>query len=125
MDNKRLERQKILRKENNNAYTKKYEKTHNGFLVRKYRNMLSRVSGVQKKKNHLYSNLEIMSKVDFYEWAKGSKEFFLMFDVYEKSNYDRKLCPTVDRINPELGYIKSNIRWLTHSENSRLTRRNN
>jgi hypothetical protein len=36
------------------------------------------------------------------------------------SGYDRKLTPTVDRINTELGYEIHNMRWLTHSENSRL-----
>ena len=42
-----------------------------------------------------------------------------MFDVYEKSDYDRRLCPTVDRIDSKKGYTMDNMQWLTHSENSR------
>ena len=37
------EKQRLSRKLNNNLHTKKYEKTKKGFLVRLYRNMLSRV----------------------------------------------------------------------------------
>ena len=37
----------------NCAVDKKYEKTKKGFLMRLYRNMQSRVQGVQKKKHHL------------------------------------------------------------------------
>ena len=121
---KRLERQKELRILNDNAYTKKYEKTKNGFLVRKYRNMLSRINGVQKHKHHLYVGKQILDKKDFYNWALSHEDFHKLFKDYEDSGYNRKLCPTVDRINPCLGYVLSNIRWLTHSENSRLTSRN-
>lgn len=53
-------------------------------------------------------------------YAMSSGEFLVMFKTWEFNKYDRRLCPTVDRINPELGYILENMRWLTHSENSRL-----
>lgn len=43
-----------------------------------------------------------------------------MFSTWEESKYNRKLTPTVDRIDSTLGYLESNMRWLTHSENSRL-----
>ncbi len=96
----------------------KYEKTKNGFLMRLYRNMKSRITGVQKKKFHLYKGLEILGKEDFYNWAKSSNDFHEMFQKWEESNYDRKLTPSVDRINPEIGYVITNMQWLTHSENS-------
>jgi hypothetical protein len=102
---------------------KEYEKTKKGFLVRKYRNMLSRVLGIQKRKKHLYFGKEILSKESFYAWADNHKEFHFLFFNWTKSQYDRRLCPTVDRINPEIGYVISNMRWLTHSENSALSGR--
>ena len=116
------ERQRELRQLNNNAYTKRYEKTHKGFLVRLYRNMQSRIDGVHKGKSHLYKGKEILPREDFYAWAfHGSeRQFFNMFEEYEKSGYDRKLAPTVDRIDSSKGYTLDNMRWLTHSENSRL-----
>jgi len=117
----KLKKQREYRKRNGNACTNKYEKTINGFLVRKYRNMLSRVSGVQRHKSHLYKDLKILSKENFYRWTKEKSLSFLpLFINWEKSGYDRKLCPTVDRIDSNKGYILDNMRWITHSENSRL-----
>ncbi len=64
-----LEQQRIRRKKDGNKNTKKYEKTHKGFLMRLYRNMQSRVTGVQKLKYHLYEGLTILPRKEFYEWA--------------------------------------------------------
>lgn len=121
----REEKNKIQREQrqaNNNHYTKKYEKSPKGFLMRLYRNMQSRVTGVQKQKAHLYLDKEILSREDFYIWANKTTfiRFTEMFDVYKNSSFDRKLAPTVDRIDSSKGYFPENMRWLTHSENSRL-----
>lgn len=115
-------KQRRLRDANGNYYTKKYEKTPKGFLMRLYRNMQSRITGVQIKKAHLYLGKEILSREDFYCWAfyGSDRKFFDMFEIYEKSGFDRKLAPTVDRIDSSKGYSPENMRWLTHSENSRL-----
>lgn len=113
------EKQRLYRSRTNNAITKKYEKTHNGFLVRLYRNMKSRITGVQMAKFHLYEGKELLDKNDFYKWAKNSPKFYELFKEYEDSNYDRKLAPSVDRINSKLGYFIDNMEWVTHSENSR------
>lgn len=103
------------------AWTAKYEKTEFGYLVRKYRNMLSRVRGVQGK-HHLYLGLPILPKQQFYDWASSHKDFKILFEAYKNSNYERKLAPSVDRIDPTRGYTLDNMRWVTHSENSRNTR---
>jgi hypothetical protein len=95
-----------------------YRKTKKGFLVRLYDNMSQRVKGNQPLKAQLYLGKDILSKKDFYCWADSS-EFNEIFSKWEESNYDRKLTPTVDRINPSFGYIIENMQWLTHSENSR------
>jgi len=116
----RLKKQREYRKKNGNLCTTKYEKTINGFLMRKYRNMQSRVTGVQKLKAHLYNGLEILDRKSFYEWSKNNKDFELLFNKWVKSNYERKLCPTVNRIDPSIGYLLTNMEWITHSENSRL-----
>jgi hypothetical protein len=113
------EYQKLYRQKNGNSVTKKYEKTKNGFLMRLYRNMKSRINGVQKEKFHLYEGKFLIEKEDFYEWAKNNGQFHLLFEDYELNNYDRKLAPSVDRINSKLGYELSNMEFITHSENSR------
>lgn len=114
----RLLDQKRRRKDNGNLYTKRYEKTPNGFLMRIYRNMKSRIEGIQKQKQHLYLEKELLPKEEFYAWAKQHSDFLKMFYTWENSNYDRKLTPTVDRIESSAGYTLDNMQWLTHSQNS-------
>lgn len=111
--------QRIRRKENGNADTLKYERTKKGKIMRIYRNMLSRVTGVQRQKFHLYHGKEILPKNEFYEWAISSKDFHLLFDAWVESGYERRLAPSVDRIDSSRGYSVGNMEWVTHSENSR------
>ena len=111
--------QKERRKKTNNICTKRYEKTPKGFLVRLYRNMQSRVTGVQKVKHHLYRGKSLLNRDEFYAWAKSSLEFKKLFADWELSNYTRTLTPSVDRINSDLGYSLENMRWVTFSENCR------
>lgn len=113
-----LHRQRQYRLKNNNIVTKKYEKTLNGFVMRLYRNMKSRINGIQKRKAHLYLNKEIVGKEEFYNWIKSNTKFLELFEKYKQSNFDRKLAPTVDRIDSKIGYVLSNMQILTHSENS-------
>jgi hypothetical protein len=115
----RLLYQKERRKQTNNAYTKKYEKTLGGFIMRMYRNMKSRVSGVQKEKHHLYEGKEILSKEEFYEWALCSPMFRVLWPTYVSSGYPQKLAPTVDRKDSTKGYTLDNMEWVTHSVNSK------
>lgn len=120
----RLEYQRKKRLETNNKYTKKYERTVNGFLVRKYRNMQSRVEGVQYKKSHLYEGLELLERDDFYAWSKNNPDFKTLYSKWVESNFERRLCPSVNRIDPLKGYTLENMEWITFSENCRKTSRN-
>lgn len=100
-----------------NIKTSVYEKSEKGFLVRLYRNMKSRIEGVQKTKFHLYEGKELIGKEDFYEWALNNADYKILFDNYTQSGYKRKLAPSVDRINPEYGYTKDNMEFVTMSVN--------
>jgi hypothetical protein len=110
--------QRAYRITNGNSNTHKYERTINGFLMRKYRNMQSRVLGIQKIKAHLYKNKSLLSREDFYTWAVNQDSFHKLWAVWINSNHDRKLCPSVDRIDSSKGYTLKNMEWVTHSENS-------
>lgn len=114
-----LRRQREYRKRTGNAATLKYERTKRGKLMRIYRNMLSRVTGVQAAKYHLYQGKALLEKHDFYEWAIDQTDFHRLYDAWVGSGYDRKLAPSVDRIDSSQGYETWNMEWVTHSENSR------
>lgn len=113
-----LARQRERRKENGNAATKKYEKTPRGFLMRAYRNMKSRIEGVQQIKFHLYQGKTLLSKDDFLDWAIDHPTFKVLFSEWVESEYNRKLTPSVDRIDSTKGYEIDNMEWVTHSVNS-------
>lgn len=102
---------------------KNYERTKNGHLVRTYRNMLSRTNGIQWQKAHLYRGKSLLPKADFYAWAKADPAYLALHAAWEKSEYHRRLTPSIDRLDSKLGYELSNMRWITHSENSALGNR--
>lgn len=97
-----------------------YEKTLQGYLVRVYRNMKSRISGIQKNKAHLYKGKSLLSKDSFYKWSLKSEEYLTLHSTWVLSNHCYKLAPSIDRVDSSLGYQENNIRWITQSENSRL-----
>ena len=115
----RNKHQREKRKREGNVITRRYEKTPKGFLMREYRNMQSRVTGVQKQKAHLYFGKELLPRDEFYNWAIFHADFVLLYGKWVNNGYDRKLTPTVDRIDSDKGYCLSNMEWVTHSENSR------
>jgi hypothetical protein len=120
MDRSKInERQRLLRQQNGNAHTKKYEKTPKGFVMRLYRNMQSRVQGIQWQKKHLYENMELLPREEFYQWILNDETFKRLYESYVTSGYQRKLAPSVDRLDSSKGYIFGNMEIVTMSENSR------
>lgn len=112
-------KQRAYRKATGNAATNKYERTKRGKLMRCYRNMKSRVDGVQWMKAHLYLGKSLLPKEEFYEWAMSCNAFHRLYREWVESGYDRKLAPSVDRLDSSRGYEIDNMEWITHSENSR------
>lgn len=119
----KLEKQREYRRKNGNAVTRRYERTKKGKLMRTYRNMQSRVTGILKKKAHLYEGLEILPREIFYDWAMSCPEFHKLYDEWVLSDYKCGASPSVDRINPSRGYSLENMEWVSHSENSRRASR--
>ena len=116
----KLKRQREYRRLNGNMHTKKYEKTEKGKLMRTYRNMESRSKGIVKNKRHLYEGLEVMGREDFYRWSLSDNSFNSLYQTWVDSEYEKRLSPSIDRVDTSLGYVEGNVRWITHSENSRL-----
>jgi len=80
--------------------------------MRLYRNMQSRIGGVQRAKAHLYCGKDILPRDEFYEWALSNPDFYDLFAAWEKSNYERRLTPSVDRVDSSLGYTIDNMEWV-------------
>lgn len=99
------------------AKVRAYERTPKGFLMRKYRNMKSRVLGINDKSGR-YTGKSILPKAAFYEWALGSDEFHRLWAAYVAAGFDRELAPSVDRVDSSRGYDLDNIRWITTHANS-------
>lgn len=108
--------QRVRRALNKNASTKKYEKTKRGFLMRVYRNMLSRVSGTQRR-TCTHEGLDILAKEEFYKWSLNNPDFHELFDEWESADHRQNLVPSIDRIDPREGYYLMNMQWVTISEN--------
>lgn len=117
MKESELKRQREYRRNNNNIVTKRYERTKKGKLVRTYRNMMNRVNGLSKP--HLYANKGLIDKEKFYKWSLKDNNYNELYDCWVKNNFCKKLSPSIDRIDTNIGYVEGNIRWVTHSENSR------
>lgn len=86
--------------------------------MRSYRNMKSRVLGIQKLKAHLYKGLEILSKETFYSWAKDNAQFLSLHSFWVETGYDKESSPSIDRVDSTKGYTLDNMRWVTKYENS-------
>lgn len=70
---------------------------------------------------NLYHKLKQRDIVEFdMEWLHDfakCKKFNRIFKEWEKSGYRKELKPSLDRIFYKKGYTKTNIHWLTWSEN--------
>jgi hypothetical protein len=114
------EEQRLYRLKTGNASTFKYEKSFKGFVMRMYRNMKSRITGIQKEKAYLYKGKELLPKDQFYSLAYSSVKLKELFNYWEAHHYNQRLTPSVNRIDSTKGYSIGNIEFITHSENSRL-----
>lgn len=99
---------------NNNS---KYWKTKKGKLMMTYNNMDRRVRGYVK--SHLYKGLDLLSRDEFYRFSLCEEAYHKLYEDWVFSGYERRLSPSIDRIDADLGYVLGNIQWITHSENSK------
>lgn len=104
--------------EKRRAIVKRYKRTLRGMILERYKEMRCRVEGKRPRGRHRYEGLSICDKEDFLNWSEVDLVLHMLYRGWVESNYDKRLSPSVDRIDPTQGYILSNIRWVTHSQNS-------
>lgn len=103
----------------NPTYARDNNKTFLGHLQKTYHGMRSRVSGQVKQSEHLYKGLGLMSSKEFLAWAKSDKKYLALYEAWVRSAYERRLCPSIDRIDTLRGYVPGNVQWLTAADNTR------
>lgn len=95
---------------------KRYRKNFTRLLKHKYRGMYERVNGIRSIRNSL--GKELCSYAEFIDWFnKNKKQFIKLYKKWEKSGFERKLSPSIDRIDSSKGYSIDNIQWLALTDN--------
>lgn len=77
-----------------------------------------------RKDGRVYGSVfgkKFLSKEEWLKWCydeKNYKNFINLYNEWVKSGFERKLTPSIDRINNKLSYTTKNMQWLTQSQNS-------
>jgi hypothetical protein len=89
--------------------------------------MKNRVEG-KGRLTRRYAGMFLMPRDTFYLWSKNHPDFLRLHKIWCSNGYNKKLSPSINRINSNIGYKISNCEWVSHSQNSALssvTRKNN
>lgn len=63
----------------------------------------------------------LLSKEEFFVWCKDFNNLNIFVSLYfdwAQADFPLGLSPSIDRIDPELGYTADNIQWLTFDQNT-------
>lgn len=82
--------------------------------------MKRRVEGNAPHNRGNWAGKPILSRDVFMSWAKNHPTFLHLYKQYVMTDFNRKLAPSINRINSSKGYLLDNIEWVTNSQNSGL-----
>ena len=88
-----------------------YFKTKNGWITQSYNSMIQRIKrkSMQKIK---------MTKSEFKSFIESNNTFNILYENWKKSNYNKDLKPSVDRLEDYATYSINNIQIITWKENN-------
>jgi hypothetical protein len=95
-----------------------FDRSWRGLPYRRYRGMKERVAGTRKNPRHFGAiGKPLVDRETFVEWSLNDPEYNRLYAEWVATNYDRKLSPSIDRIDNNGGYTIDNMQWLTSSQN--------
>lgn len=71
-------------------------------------------------RKYTVKGMDYLTKDEWLGWCKEKSNlnvFMKIYSAWVKSNFNRKLCPSIDRIDNNQSYVLGNLQWLTLSEN--------
>ncbi len=124
---KEYERSKRLSNvEKFNSYDKnRYRNNIERIFSCRYDGMRRRVLGLCKRGS---TGKELLNEKEFIDWCHIPEVFNSFMDIYDAwviSIFERKLSPSIDRIDNSRGYTVDNLQWITQSENTKKFHREN
>lgn len=106
----------------NNYDKERIRHNFNYIFLHKFSSITERATGRNKKRTYNVLGKGVCSKEEFINWCYKKEnliKFQKIHSEWVKSNFDRKLCPSIDRIDNNKGYVLDNLQWLTVSANSK------
>lgn len=92
-----------------------YRKTFTGYFCEAYARIRKRCNSDSKA----YAGLFVLERSAWMQFLEDTKAIrFALFQAWEKSGYQHRLSPSIDRLEPRLGYSVGNLRWMPQGQNS-------
>ena len=72
-----------------------------------------------KSRYYRVTGTEYLTREEFIKWTEDTMDsFMIVYSKWVESNFDKKEVPSIDRIDNNVGYIASNMQWLSRSDNA-------
>lgn len=97
-------------KDYNNEYRRRYRKTPTGYLNNLYHGMNER------NKANGFGKLPFTAK-EFSDKYSKHYDYLKLFEEYKNKDFKKDYAPSIDRINPKLGYFYENMQFISWKDN--------
>lgn len=95
-----------------------YRHTYTGMLSDMWDKMSRRVQGKSTSSPKCYIGKELMTHRKFLDLTLQNRTIKRLYRYWKKHGFQLKHRPSPDRIKKSIGYIPSNLRFVTYGKNS-------